>query len=263
MIDGTTFKKGQGRTGAKDIQIKLLQKNDEVDGKRISDWIADWWNWTISDRIDASQNEEVMYFLRILSKLDESSSARGAESVREITVLEGKPILFPILNTMIDSGTFPAEDTHSKRISACKNENNASPLRSIRCTIDGNEVLGGRNIREVRMESDQFTLDATTQPPLVRLDYDTPSGTWPAATEGYWICMKGLKAHNEPYILRIQSQGVDGYFVNIIYRIHIAENINDEFDLRLLPQITDMIKKGTMTDREADIGAPGTSKRRI
>jgi hypothetical protein len=89
-----------------------------------------------------------------------ASSAQEAEFVRETTVLEGMPILFPILNTMINNGTFPAESTHSRRIRACKNENNASPRLSIRCTNEQNDILGGRNILEIRMESDQFILDA-------------------------------------------------------------------------------------------------------
>jgi len=85
------------------------------------------------------------------------------------------PILFPIFNIMIiDNGTFHAESTHSRRIRNCKNENNANPYLSIRCTIDENDLLGGRNIHEIRMVSYRFILDAI-HPPLVRLDYQIPS----------------------------------------------------------------------------------------
>jgi len=57
---------------------------------------------------------------------------------------------------MIDNGTFPVESTHSRRFGACKNENNASPRLSIRCAIDKNDILAGRNTKELRTESDQF-----------------------------------------------------------------------------------------------------------
>jgi len=244
------MKKARFTKGEKNFEIELLQQNDEVGGKRLYHWIADWWNWTISNRIDASQTREAIYFLRILPKQGESDSAFGPEYVRDITVLEDKPILFPILNTMFDVGTFPYEDTHAKRILACKNENNASPIEYIRCTINGTDILGGINKNDIRMESDQFVLDAI-DPPSVLIDYPIPSGTWAAATEGFWICLKGLKPDPEPYILRVQSQGANGYFVNIVYRIRIAKNPDQEFDFRLLPKISEMLNKKTINEKEA------------
>jgi hypothetical protein len=249
------MKEASIKKGNEEIKLELMQQNDEVGGKRLYHWLADWWNWTISNRIDASQTLEKIYFLRILPKQGESDSSFGAEFVRDITVLEDKPILFPILNTMIDNGTFPTEDTHSKRILACKNENNASPIDYIRCTIDETNILDGIGKNEIRVESDQFVLDAI-DPPLVLVDYPIPSGTWAAATEGFWICLKGLKPDPEPYILRIQAQGANGYYVNIVYRVRIAKNVNDEFDFRLLPKINEMINKKTITKEEAKIIAP-------
>ena len=74
--------------------------------------------------------------------------------------------------------------------------------------------------------------------------------------------MKGLKPHFELYILRIQSPGIDAYFVNIVDIIHVAENDNDEFDLLLLPQINEMINKKTIGETEAKKIIPGAFRKR-
>lgn len=237
--------------GGKTIKVRLLQQNDHVGGKPISRWITDWWNWTLSSGIDGNQDDDV-FFLRINPKPGESDSPFRAEFTSSATALKSQAILFPCLNTMIDVGTFPSEDTHTKRLGTAKNENNASPLGRVRCTIDTHDILGGNNLREIRMASDEFDLEAT-ETPLVLMDFPVPLGVHRAATDGYFICIErgSLPPDRQPYTIRIHAQGVGGYVVNLLYFLFIANTENDLFDFQLKPKIDELIKNNTMTLAQA------------
>lgn len=237
------------RKGNKQINVELLEQDEHVGGKRVSEWITDWWNWTVSNRIDGNQTDDV-YFLRINPKPDESKSPFRAEFTGSAIVLESQTILFPCLNTMIDDGTFPSEDTHTKRVTAARNENDASPIDKLSCTIDSVDILKGGRIKKIRMTSTEFTLEALDTP-LVQMDFPIPPGIHKAVTDGYYICMRGLKADKNPYYLRINSRGVGGYTVNILYLIYVAKDEQTLFDFQLKPKIDEMIKNETITIDEA------------
>jgi len=237
------------RNGNK-IKVDLLSQNDEVGGKKISEWIADWWNWSISSRIDLNQTDDV-YFLKILPKPNESTSEYRAEYTSSAVVLERQAILFPVLNTMIDDGTFPTEDTHTKRITMARNENNASPINLLSVTIDGQEILPKSDLNKIRMSTAEFELEAIN-PPLVNLDFPIPTGrVLRAASDGYFACIKGLKADKNPYYLRIRAQGVGGYVVNILYLLYVASKEGIQFDLQLKPKVDKMIRKNIITFAQA------------
>ena len=239
----------------KSIKVTLLEQDDRVSGRRISKWITDWWNWAISSRIDGNQTDDV-FFLRITPKPSESDSPFRAEFTNSATVLKTQSILFPCLNTMIDVGTFPSEDTHTKRITLSKAENDASPLDRLRCTIDTNPILGGNPLKKIRMASDEFDLEAT-ETPLVLMDYPIPTpGVYKAATDGFFICIKDLPPDKYPYIIRINAQGVGGYVVNILYYLYVANNEDELFDFQLKPKIEEMIKNNTMTLAQAKKNFP-------
>jgi hypothetical protein len=244
------FTGAQYQKNGKPIKVRLYEQGDRIRGRQISQWITDWWNWTISARIDSNQTDDV-YFLRINPKPDESESAFRAEFTSSATVLKNQSILFPCLNTMIDSGSFSAEDTHTKRITAAINENNASPTgRFLSCTIDTYDILGGNPKERIRMSSDEFDLEAT-ETPLVLMDFPIPPGVWKAATDGFFICIEDLPPSKDPYILRIRSQGVSGYIVNILYYLYVAGNEQALFDFQLKPKIDKMIKDSTITPAQA------------
>ena len=239
--------------------IELLEQNDEIDGRRLQDWLGEWWNWTLSNRINANQTGEV-YFLRINPKPSESDSALRAEFCSSAVVFDSQVILFPTLNTMIDNGSFPSEDTHTKRINTAKNENSASPIGRMRVTIDGEDLIEG-NPNRIRMSSRQFELEAT-ETPLVRMDFPIPEGTWSAATDGFWLAIRGLPVRDNPYILRINSEGLGGYIVNIVYRIQVVkkDDFDALFDYQLLPKINEMVGSREIKKSDAEIMLPRARK---
>ena len=244
------FTGAQYTKNGKNVKVDLLEQDDHVAGKRISEWITEWWNWTISSGIDGNQTGD-MFFLRINPKQGESNSAFRAEFTSTAAVLKNQSILFPCLNTMIDDGTFPSEDTHTKRITACRNENDASPTgRFLSCTIDSYDILGGKPKEKIRMSSAEFNLEATDTP-LVLMDFPIPPGIHRAATDGFFICIKDLPPDKDPYILRINSQGVQGYIVNILYYLYVAKDDQTLFDFQLKPKIDEMIRTGTITIPQA------------
>jgi hypothetical protein len=100
------------------------------------------------------------------------------------------------------------------------------------------------------MTSPEFNLEAT-EPPLVLMDIAIPPGVHAAATEGFFICIEDLPPDKDPYIIRINSQGVGGYVVNILYYLYVARDEQTLFDFQLKPKIDEMIKNSTMTLAQA------------
>jgi hypothetical protein len=213
VFTGAVYQKDQ-----KQIQVNLLEQNDHVGGKPVSDLITEWYNWTISARINENQTDDV-YFLRINPKPGESNSPLNAKFTGSATVSKNQAIIFPCLDTIMDDGTFPAENTHAKRIKAAKDENDKSNM--LECTIDSVDILGGKPKDKIRMSSDEFNLKAVGTP-LVLMDFKIPQGTHKAAVDGYFVCIKELPPHENPYIVRIKSQGVNGYAVDIEYKLQVA-----------------------------------------
>ena len=213
MFTGASYQKD-----GKQIQVNLLEQNDHVGGSSVSDWITEWWNWAISERINDNQTGDVC-FLRTNPKPSENTSPINTKLQSSATVSKNQAIIFPCLNTMIDDGTFPAENTHTKRIKVAKDENDKS--NKFECTIDSVDILGGNPKDKIRMSSDEFNLKAIGSPSVL-LDYNIPQGTHKAAVDGYFVCIKGLPPHENPYIVIIKSQGVNGYADDIKYKLQVA-----------------------------------------
>ncbi len=249
---GAEYEKGVDK---KDIKIELLEQDDHVGGRRVSEWITDWWNWTISQRIEGNQDQEPVHFLRINRFITDPGTAFRVEFIDDTFALKNQAILFPVLNTMIDNGTFPSENTTNKRRDTAKNENNASPVKdTLECRIDGHNILGQyQNDKEkLRMCSNEFDLEAFDEP-LVKMDFPIPVGVHKAITDGYFVCIKKLPPNDpdDPYIIRIHSEGVSGYYINIIYRLFIADDPGALFDYKLLPTINEKILGNNLSKGDA------------
>ena len=217
MFNGAQYKKGD-----KEIIVKLLEGNDRIGGRTVSDLIGDWWKWTISSRIGDDQKGDV-YFLRSNPKFDESKDARVFTFDSSAAVHKNQVILFPGISTMIDKGTFPNYETREKRIKQAKKEND-DPQTSFTCTIDNHDILGGNDKDKIRMSSEEFELDVTDRC-QVRIDEPIrPGPARPAATDGYFLCIKELPPHGDPYVIKIDSKGTEGYHGSITYEVHVESN---------------------------------------
>jgi hypothetical protein len=215
------FNGAQYQKGDKEIIVKLLEGNDPVGGRTVSEWIPDWWNWSLSSRIDYDQKGDV-YFLRANPKFNESKDARDFTINSSPAVHKNQAILFPGMSTMIDKGTFPNLDTHEKRIEEAKKDNN-DPQTNFTCTIDGDDrdILGGNGKDKIRMSSKEFELDAPDKC-QVRIDYPVAAGpARPAATDGYFLCIKELPPHKDPYVIKLYSKGIEGYHGTITYQVKV------------------------------------------
>jgi hypothetical protein len=213
------FNGAQYQKGDKEIIVKLLEGNDRVGGRAVSELITDWWNWNVSSRIDDDQKGDV-YFLRANPKFDESEDARVFTIGSSAAVHKNQAILFPGMSTMVDKGTFPNLDTHEKRIQEAKKDNN-EPQTNFTCEIDNYDILGGQDKDKIRISSKEFELDATDKP-QVRIDYPIPPGpARPAATDGYFLCIKELPPHKDPYTIKLYSKGIERYHGTITYEVKV------------------------------------------
>jgi hypothetical protein len=203
----------------KEIQVNLLEQNDQVGGRPVSDLITEWWNWTVSRKIYDDQRGDV-YFLRTNPNDRESQTAENAKFESSAKVHKNQAIIFPVISTLIDQGTFKNEDSHDKRIRAAKDENDRS--NNIECTIDSVDILGGKPKDKIRMSSKEFKIDATSGC-LVLLDFPIPQeDKYPAATDGYFVCIKELPPHDDPYDIKIVAKGPNNYKQDIKYKVYVT-----------------------------------------
>jgi hypothetical protein len=215
VITGAKYQKGD-----KEIIVTLLQGDDDVRGRRVSKLITDWWNWTLSPRIYDDQKDDV-YFLRMNPNDKESNTAKKAKFESSAKVRKNQAILFPVLSTMIDKGTYENEDPHEKRIRTAKAEND-DPGTKISCTIDNHDILGENDKDKIRLSSDEFKIDATGGC-LLLIDFPVPSkDKYPAATDGYFVCIKELPPHEDPYEIRIKAKGANNYEQDIGYKVYVT-----------------------------------------
>lgn len=213
------FNAAQYQKGDKEIIVKLLEGNDRVGGRTVSELITEWWNWIVSSRIDDDQKGDV-YFLRANPKFDESKDARVFTFDSSAAVHKNQAILFPAMSTMIDKDTFPNEGDHEKRIKKAKEDNN-DPQTSFTCTIDNRDILGGNDKDKIRMSSKEFELDATDECQVRIDDPIRRGGARPAATDGYFLCIKELPPHKDPYVIKIDSKGIGEYHGSITYEVKV------------------------------------------
>jgi hypothetical protein len=216
------------------IKIEILEPTDLFKGRAFGDWLGDWWNWLISD--DPSRQTGPVKMLRAGLSYDEKGRPVHEDfnvcvGDNKEEVYEDQAVLFPLLNTMIDSRHIPGADSEPKMRYLARNENDSSP------TLYGNQFeinkqiifddKNDRKISDLRAESPEFTLTVPSADYGTslkdRLDVPlTYPGQYKAVTDGYWIFIKCLPKDGSPYRLFWHAEGLYNYITGAAYELEVV-----------------------------------------
>lgn len=176
----------------------ILAPNAVVAGQPIVDWTASWWTWALQAPLSANplldttgafanvNNNGAVHFI----------AGAGDTEVRSFNVPAGKPVLFPIVNTVtIDSippdppGT-PLADRKAANDAYISAFLGAINTGSMFTMIDGTPI---HNLTAYLQQTDYFTT-GPSQPDSLLDAIGVPAGTegFPAKSTGYWLMVDGL-----------------------------------------------------------------------
>ena len=161
--------------------------NSSPFGKPYDEWIANWWNYNV--QIDAEKHPRDN-FSPELCNLDQSQEDAvlylpdnlSGEEIRSCTLPAEKAILAPQI-----TGSCWAEPN----LLECAREGNEFGVVS--ATIDGVEL---QNLEQYRVTSDVFNMTVPENNA-----FESPSGTFPAIADGYFVFLEPLPAGEHTLVL--------------------------------------------------------------
>ena len=182
-------------------------------GATYGEWSARWWQWLLSipaavnpnlDPTGANcnrgqeDNEDTVWFL---------AGTFGGSATRTCTIPAGKPIFFPLINTVAFKPT-GGETLLDLRRLAAEFINKVSVLE---CTIDG---VAPKNLFNFRVHSPSFSVIA---PPGALL---TSSATDPMVSDGYWLLLSPLPAGQ--HVIHFHAETSRGFVLDVTYNLTIG-----------------------------------------
>jgi hypothetical protein len=220
-----TLKKG------KKISFTVFESFDIFRGRTFGEWTGDWWNWVVSEDPDYWQTGPVHFLSPGFARDDKGRTipiSLKFVNKKEI-VFSDQAILLPVLNTMVDSKTFPYLDSEEKMRREVRGDNDASPpLQNNSFTIDTESLIDdtGKNWSDLRVESPVFTLKVPDVPPGVsnKDRFDIPlvyPGNFDAVADGYWVFIKSLPVDDQTYSIAWTSKGIHSYTTGADYTITV------------------------------------------
>ena len=82
--------------------IEILTSDENFNGRSFGEWTGDWWNRIISS-YGYEQNAPVRMLRAGLTTDDKGVPTPNDMHKADETIFEGQALLFPLLNTLIDS----------------------------------------------------------------------------------------------------------------------------------------------------------------
>lgn len=214
---------------------EVLPPHSIINGKKLGDWGAEWWQWAYSFNRDYSPVEDDSGRLCSLGQSGDVWFLAGSYTtrpiVRECTVPQGKYLFFPIINFIAHP---TPEKPESCRMAAERAARLVEEPGSLFFRINGVEIVSPRSHRE----SVGKCFD-----PFAKIDNMTkPTWAYPAASDGYWIALKPLPPGT--HILQFGGR-LATFEQNITYKIHVLDEKKSPFQKEVA-----LLKKAA--------GAPGT-----
>jgi hypothetical protein len=166
---------------ADNINPGIFAKDSSPYGIPYRDWIAKWWQWTMS--IPASEHPRDSYTQEKCRMNQEGPvwflpDQLGGREERSCTVPSGKAILIPLLTGECDYGVPEVKnDQDLRRCAMAGNEYGV-----IQATIDGRMVM---NLEQYRTQSGLFNITI----PADNI-YQAPPGVFEAMVDGFFVFLE-------------------------------------------------------------------------
>jgi hypothetical protein len=202
----------------------------KVLGKTIGEWSAIWWQWAFIEPPDsnplldttgefADKNQKgPVWFL--------AGFSGSGEATRDVTIPQGKYILFPIVNFVDISGNPPMVPPDDEATWRQFLMNNADPFANLVCTLDGTPVVFNPNTPIVRTQSPTFS---------VTLGKDNifsgPPGKYADCwSDGYWVMLSPLSPgkHSLHFFASAQTPNFDLVTQNVTYNLTVKGKGSDD-----------------------------------
>jgi hypothetical protein len=202
-------------TAAADASNPVVQV--QTYGSTYGELSARWWQWVLSlptsinpnldeDGRNCAQGQyDDVWFL---------AGAFGGPYTRSCTIPAGKPIFFPVVNTIAFNPT--ANDTLlTLRGSAA---DFIDTVEYLKCTIDGIEVS---NLSSFRVRSPSFTVIAPSRGVVPPGKLAAPGKGDPIVSDGYWLLVEPLSAGE--HVIRFEANnGEGGFALDVTYHLTVA-----------------------------------------
>lgn len=208
-------------TLADEINPGVYSKDSAPYGIPYGDWIAKWWNWTLSipkgehpredftpEKCSANQGGPVWFLADQL----------GGKEERTCTIPAGKAILIPLLTG--ECGYDSPETQTDESVRNCALEGQEFGL--IEATIDGVKL---ENLQQYRTQSGFFN---ATQ--VENNIYDAPAGTFRGYADGYFVFSEPMPPGEHEVNLKVSVLNpinpVYNYNADWMYHIHSTNETN-------------------------------------
>jgi hypothetical protein len=166
----------------------VVPPNSKAYGKTYGEWAAAWWNWALSSPLESNPVvDETGEFCDVnqAGPVWFLAGTFGGSAERECTVPAGKPLFFPIINTIF-AATEPEETEEELRAGANADIDDVTVLE---VSVDGVPLQDLS--RRYRAESPAFVLHLPEGAILDQLS-GLSGDLFPAVADGYWILLAPL-----------------------------------------------------------------------
>jgi hypothetical protein len=199
---------------ADSINPGVFSKDSSPNGAPYGDWVAKWWNWTLSipkdqhprddytpEKCTVNQNGPVWFLADQL----------GGREERTCTIPEGKAILIPLLTG--ECGYEVPEVKNDEDMRKCASAGNEHG--AIEATIDGVKL---KDLESYRTQSGYFNSSI-----VENNIYDSPAGDYRAFADGYFVFLEPLPAgkHDAHLKVSVLNPVETGYNYNADWTYHL------------------------------------------
>jgi hypothetical protein len=176
-----------------------------IEGKTISEWTAEWWQWAISFPIE---NNPLLDTGGIHSGLGDvggpvfflAGSFSPGLTTRAFDIPSGKYILFPIINAFLSGEEEGTPDEMRDRLNAYVASIDPNSLQA---RVDGVDIPNLASHRETSPEF-EFILPPNNV-------FGVPDPTYgPSVSDGYWLMLEPLGPGDHTIVFGGSSAGVPG-----------------------------------------------------
>jgi type II secretory pathway pseudopilin PulG len=203
-------------TASAATQQKNVIEEVQTFGATYGEWSARWWQWLLSipaainPNLDgtgancAQGQEDDVWFL---------AGTFGGTVTRTCTIPAGKPIFFPLINTIAFKPAGQETLLDLRRLAA----DFIDSVTVLQATIDGTAI---QNLVNFRVRSPSFTVIAPPGGLVPPGKLSVPGNTDPLVSDGYWLLLSPLPAG--PHVIHFHSETSGGFVVDVIYNLTIG-----------------------------------------
>src|SRR5215831_12652517 len=193
--------------------------NIQTYGTTYSELSARWWQWLLSIPAAVNPNLDQVGTNCALGQYDDVwflAGAFGGTFVRTCTVPAGKPIFFPLINTIAFKPSGSETLLDLRQLAATFIDS----VTSLTCTLDKVDFCLNLNLQTFRVRSPSFTVIAPAKGLLPPGHLSLPGNTDSLVSDGYWLLLSPLTSGS--HTLRFTAMTSAGFSLDVTYNLSVV-----------------------------------------